>query len=315
MKKHFLFLLVFAVLVAACKKDEGFYNEFNDGQEWTDNQAGNGNEPQTNENNEDGSLTLYEVTGDAIAKIKDYEVPQSLLTYQQDYAKHQEIWDFVTRLLPLEERDKIGQFEVFHGGGEVLGYVTPVNENDLSKWRFGLAIDAAEQLDGIDFKNLFTYVAIHEYGHVLTLNDGQVMAGSEAGCNNYFPGEGCSRSNSYINRMFELGWKDIYREFDENNPEPFYEKYKDRFVTDYAATNPAEDIAEVFAFFITQENKPDASNIANQKIRLLYEFPELVDLRNKIRSTGSTVALRAGSWRENPLYGKFKICGRKGCLH
>ncbi len=308
MKKQFLFLMVLVFSIAACKKDGDFYNYDNDS-EWINN------DDPSNDDVEEGSLTLYAVTEDAISKIKDYHAAQHLLVYQQDYNKHFQMWDFVTRLLPLEERDKISQFEVFYGDGELLGYVTPINEDDLSKWKFGLAIDAAEELDQINFQDLFTYVTIHEYGHVLTLNDEQVRVTSEASCNTYYTGEGCSNGNAYINCLFDLGWKDIYDEFDENNPEAFYEKYKDRFVSDYAATNPGEDIAEVFAFFIIQEDKPDASTIANQKIRMLYEFPELVTLRNQIRSAGSTLNLRASSWRDNPMYSKIKVCGRRGCQH
>lgn len=306
MKQYRLVLMAFVLLVSACKKDN-FVEDFPDEEIFDDN-IDSGEE-------EEGSLTLYRVNEDQIDRIKDYTVSKELLPYQQDYAKHFKMWEFVTRLIPLAERDKIAEFEVFHGNGDLLGYVVPVDDNDLSKWRFGLAIDAAQELEVINFKDLFTYVTIHEYGHVLSLNDEQISVGDEAACNNYFTGEGCSRRDAYINRLFELGWKDIYKELTEDNADVIYEKYKDRFVTDYAATNPGEDFAEVFSFFVTQEEAPKGNSLADQKIRLLYEFPELVSLREEIRGNGVTLSLRAGSWQDNPLYKKFRLHSRKTCKH
>lgn len=306
MKQYRLVLIAFVLLLSACNKDN-FDEDFSDEDLFE--------EPTTPSEDEEGALTLYQVTEDQIDRIKDYPVSKELLPYQQDYAKHFKMWDFVTRLLPLEERDKIAEFEVFHGNGDLLGYVAPVDDQDLSRWRFGLAIDAAEELEVINFKDLFTYVTIHEYGHVLSLNDEQIKIGDEGNCNNYFTGEGCSRADSYINRLFELGWKDIYKELTEDNADVIYEKYQDRFVTDYAATNPGEDFAEVFSFFVTQEEAPRGQKLADQKIRLLYEFPELVSLREQIRGNGTTLSLRAGSWQDNPLYKKFRLSSHKSCKH
>jgi hypothetical protein len=61
----------------------------------------------------------------------------------------------------------------------------------------------------------------------------------------------------------------------------FYEKYQDQFVSDYAAANPGEDIAESWTYFILAP-KPHGSTIAEQKILFFYEYPELVDLRQQI---------------------------------
>jgi len=48
-----------------------------------------------------------------------------------------------------------------------------------------------------------------------------------------------------------------------------------------AATSPVEDIAEAWSFFIFSP-KPGPDSIANEKVMLFYEFPELVQLREKI---------------------------------
>ena len=311
MKKFFLLLFI-ALQITGCYYEDDFeidnFEEDYPEEEW--------NEEEYSEDSEESSLTLYSVNGDEIHKIKDYPVSANLESYQQNYAKHFEMWDFVTRLIPLSARGKIGEFEVFHGGGEFLGYVAPIDDSDLSSWRFALAIDAVEDLTTIDFTRLFTYVTIHEYGHVLTLNDEQIdVNGSEFSCPNYFTGEGCSRAHSYINRLVEIGWLDIIDQHDEDNPDPTYNNYRDRFVSDYAATNPGEDIAEVFSFFITRENPPSGNSIADQKVKMMYDYPELVQLREQIRRNEDVAALRAGSWRTDPLFRKFKLGHRHSHKH
>lgn len=339
MKKQFWIYLIIAIVSVSCQK-ENFYDEdfSNDGIENFDDDNGNsgndddfdfdddendtgnndddnqGNDDGHNHDGEEGSLTLYKVTGDDISKIKDFDVPESLKPFQQDYAKHIQMWEFTARLIPIEYRDKIAEFEVFHGGGQLLGYVAPVDENDLSKWKFALGIDSAEELETIDFKDMFTYTTLHEYGHVLTLNDEQVEVMNESNCGTYFTGEGCSKANSYINRLVELGWADILDEAKGADPYEIYEKYQDRFLTDYAATNPGEDIAEVFTWFITLEDKPAATTMANKKVRLLYEFPELVEMRSRIRQNETVQALRAGSWLTNPLQKRFRVGKHKSCV-
>ena len=54
-------------------------------------------------------------------------------------------------------------------------------------------------------------------------------------------------------------------------------------MTEYAATNPSEDFAESFMVFVLKE-KPTKSTIADQKILFFYDFPELVEMRDFIRS-------------------------------
>jgi hypothetical protein len=61
----------------------------------------------------------------------------------------------------------------------------------------------------------------------------------------------------------------------------FYEKYKSRFVREYASTNPVEDIAESWTAFILRPT-PQNDTVADQKINFFYKFPELVELRYQI---------------------------------
>ena len=265
-----------------------------DGSNDDDNTGGQG------QSGESGGLTLYRVTnGTTITKIKDYEVSGDLKSYQQDEGKHFKMWEFYTQLIPESQRKFITEFEVFHGGNELAGYVNAIGE-DNSKWKLGLAIDLADDLSTIDLQNEFTYTCIHEQGHILTLNSTQLDANAGS-CSNFQVSEGCAKSNAYINRLFELGWADIYEEHQNLNTDQevqdFYNKYSTRFVSNYAATNPGEDIAEVFAYYVTSDQLPSGNSIADKKIRLLSEFPELVELRQQIRQNPTLTRLVPGSWK------------------
>lgn len=310
-------IVLFTFVLSSCSKDQEFENFDNqqdfeneqfddytdnlDDDEYYDDYEDDYDDDGHNhdEASGDNALTLYKVSNGSITKIKDFDVAANLKSYQQDQGKHQEMWEFYTRLIPADQIAFIKEFEVFYGDNSLAGYVNHI-DNDNSKWKLGLAIDLATTLTDIDLADEFTYTCIHEQAHILTLNNTQVN-GSANACANFELAEGCSKPNSYINRLFELGWADIYDEHQnlqsDQDVQNFYNKYSTRFVTDYAATNPGEDIAEVFTFFVTMDQLPTGNSIADKKIRLLSEYPELVELRKEIRQNPSTTRLKPGSWK------------------
>jgi len=301
----FLFGLILLISIAttSCQKDSNLYLEDDYEIDFEDDQIGN--DSQDNEGG-DGAITLYKVTNGQLIKVKDFEVASNLQAFQADTEKHERMWELFTRLVPTNQLHFFTEFEIVYGNNDLLGYVAPIN-NDLSQWKMGLAIEAATGLETINLQNDFVYTMIHEFAHVLTLNNTQITAGMN-NCPDFHTGEGCSKQNSYINRLFQLGWADIYDEFQNaNNPDEFYFKYEDRFVTDYAATNPGEDVAEVFTTFVVMDDIPTGNTIADQKVKLMYEFPELVQLREHMRAQPLGRAMKPGSWTK-------KKCGTK-CSH
>ena len=205
-----------------------------------------------------------------------------------------------------------------HNG--TAGYVFPTSD-DLSKWQMGIAIDFAYE-GGFNANGELAYTIIHEFGHILTLDNTQVDASiAQGNCTNFFTGEGCAKSASYINKLQTQFWADIWSAFEaaqesEEKGRQFYDKYQDRFVTAYASTNPGEDIAEVFATFVTRNGGPNGNSIAEQKIKLMYDHPELVSFRDFIRGNMASAKSRsylpvAGSWKNANTIGNAK----KGCTH
>ena len=248
-------------------------------------------------------LVSYSVSGNQIGDPYFENVPADLTGFQEDEASQREIWDYFTTLIPVEARSSLAEYSVVTDGeGNVLAAVTQTLY-DPALW--GLEVDIRDSSDKLNL----TYTLIHEFAHLLTLGPEQVTP-SEAvfnnpdddniyfeeasACPDYFPGEGCSQPDSYINAFFNGFWADIYEEWQDINLieddeayyealDDFYYTYADRFVTDYAVTNPEEDIAETFTFFVLSP-RPSGDTIAEEKILFFYDYPELVRLRDEITS-------------------------------
>ena len=247
------------------------------------------------------TLVTYEVKGDKLTGPRVQPVPEELEAEQKDRAAHEAIWNYFASVIPSEARTEVSEFSIFTDGtGNHLAAVGPIL-SDPKQWIL--------QVDIVDSGNYhdLTYTLIHEQGHLITLNAEQVTPSTAifkypdnktiyeqevSACPQYFPGEGCSTPDSYINEFYNRFWTDLYadwqpidleRDEDVRNRmlEDFYTIYADQFLTKYAATSPSEDIAESWAFFILSP-KPELNSIANEKILFFYEYPELVQLRTEI---------------------------------
>jgi hypothetical protein len=128
------------------------------------------------------------------------------------------------------------------------------------------------------------FTLIHEYAHIMTLNIDQVDPDIyEYDCDRYHTGEGCADTNAYINQFYQKYWKG--KKFDPLAEDSIDNYYKDTtaFVTEYAATNPGEDIAESFASFVFKKQSTPHS-VAEQKVQFFYAYPELVKMRDNVRT-------------------------------
>ena len=277
--------------------------------------GGNGNGNGGGTQGSQGEITLYRTVGAAIEKIRDYQVSGQDLVYQNDVARHQELWSLTTDVVPQSHRNYMNEFMIYNG--EITGSAGYVFDTaqDLSTWQMGLAINYA------DDQNELLYTIIHEFGHILTLNNTQLDASISSGnCGNYFPGEGCAKAAAFINKLYNLGWADIWSEYQQAQGsstamQNFYDQHQDRFVTNYAATNPGEDIAEVFTTFVIMAERPAGNTIAERKVLLMYDEPELVQLRDYIRgnlmSGRRAFTLTPGSWKRANTIGTHtaSFCG------
>lgn len=261
-----------------------------------------------NEPDPEHYLVTYKVMGDQITDPIFETIPMGLKNEQSDLATQQQIWRYFAALIPEQNRQMVSRYSVLTDGEANL--LAAVSQTNGDPFHWVLEVDLA---DSDDTANL-TFTMIHEFGHLLTLNADQVPPSltvsnnpstkniynqEVAMCSSYFPGEGCSQPNSYINQFYQRYWSDIYVEWSQidqiEDERDYYEKmiqfythYEDRFVTEYATTNPEEDIAETWAYFVLSP-KPTGPTIADQKVLFFYEHPELVELRAQILSNLCTI--------------------------
>lgn len=252
-------------------------------------------------NNSEYDLVTYEISGNELSNPVKQPVSSGLKPFQQDEASQRRVWDFFSSVIPLEARGSLARYIIFSDGEANI--LASVAQSDFDPALWVLRVDI---VDAADPKEL-TYTLVHEYAHLLTLNpaqvppslpifnhpeNGSVYDQEAAKCDSYFPGEGCSLPDSYINQFNEQFWSAIYDEWaqidsigDEQDYydalDSFYQKHQSEFVSDYAPTNPAEDIAESFSYFVLTP-RPSGDSIADQKLLFFYGYPELVNLRLKM---------------------------------
>ena len=226
-------------------------------------------------------LVTYQVDGDEIYDpVFASNIPDELLSYQEDTERHQELWEFASAIMPAEQRTMLGEFIIFSDGAyNVLGAVDDADTAGL--WTLEIDIVDSDDLAGL------STTLIHEFGHMVTLNDEQVGADS-ASCSTYASDDGCTAPDSYLNAFYDRFWSDIHDDWaeitndgDEDLIEDFYDEYPDQFVSDYAATSVKEDIAESWTYFIFAP-QPAGDGIADEKVLFFYEYPELVQVRQQI---------------------------------
>ncbi len=242
--------------------------------------------------------------GDALGEPRYRSVRESLQTLQHDSASQTSAWQLFADLIPAGQRSMVSEFQVFTDGpGNLLASVQQ-SYTDPALW--SVEVDAADLSD----RPSLMFTLVHEFAHLLTLNASQVPPDVDIynapqdralydqkvnACTAYFPGEGCSLPDSYINTFYDRFWAGIAEEWQpiddmsagddiEGYYEAlyaFYEAHQDQFVDDYAATNPSEDMAETFSYFVFGA-RPAGDTIAEQKVLFFYEYPALVELRGQI---------------------------------
>ena len=248
-------------------------------------------------------LARYKLEDNGLLKrIATPTVPEYLKPYQDNTALHQRIWDYSTGIFPNNAKVHLSYMIVYVNMNENHAAASIANLD--GKW--SLYINLA------DFGSPAAVIDIlsHEYGHMLTLNSGQVhekvdpyfwimkredFDTRQHTCGDFFfTGWECTTSASYLNAFGDRFWTgDVYEtwinafltihqgEVYKTALHEFYSKYPDQFVSEYAATNPVEDIAESWTEFVMRP-KPTGTSIGDQKVQFFYEYPELVEIRREI---------------------------------
>ncbi len=246
-------------------------------------------------------LTTGVVDDDTISIVEEYRIDGDQLTANGDTpipAGTRKAWDRFAELFPSAGRPEVVLF-VGIDQDESNGTDGALQVSALDDDQRYLALDVS---GAVELKEL-TRTMIHEYAHLLQFRPSALTPGTEDElCDVYDGGEACPKAGSYLRLWSEAFYPDVTDGDDYPEEEAdIEERYSpDEHVTDnYAATNPAEDMAETFAEwvllnaptgpeFVNEDPHYDApitgDSVVDQKLRFFDQFPELLALRTSIRN-------------------------------
>ncbi len=210
--------------------------------------------------------------------IKKYDVSDGISKYSDAPEKEYKLLKFLQNI--ISDDGLVDTLEIWSDGlSYQLGASYPNNSTRNDK--FTIRIDIEDVFDengnyrNLD-KTLVTFV--HEYGHVLTLNHTQTDITKKDPNRFYFNCESFLEG-SYILDFYNQFWKDLNTETGRK----LYFENPEMFINEYSCQDVNEDIAESFAMFVLTD-KASGNTIAEQKINFFYEYPKMVEIRNKIRN-------------------------------
>ncbi len=238
----------------------------------------------------------YTESDDAFAEPESGEGPAVVATYRVSQPEritlrdgtpaeeHQRVWSLFARISPdAFTHAYVNTFEIADDASDdTLAYVH--DEDGDGYWSVGVNIGSF----GAAGKREDILTLIHEFAHIVTLNQTQVVHGGT--CITYDTGDGCATSQSYLHAFVQRFWPESERTRAVSG-EDVYTQAPQRFLTEYAATSPEEDIAESFALFVLESEKRGDTTVADQKAAFFYAYPELVTLRNSIRKGLGSILL------------------------
>jgi len=267
-------------------------------------------------------ITWYQIEKDDTLTFvyEDSDISPKLETFR-DQSLHQDLWEIYTSITPPEILSEVVSFVVYTDDYAETSEAAAVNRASPNPLKFLVSVDPVDMVpSGIKISpQYYISTMIHENAHILSLSASQgdnksisvdttnspdmykqEMKNGERSCapNYYNDFAGCMNQNSYLNAFFQEFWSEIYDDFKwslefddyetfyEHNTE-FYFKYEKYWLTEYSSENPDEDFAESFMAFVLKE-KPSAPTFAEQKILFFYQYPELVEMRDFIRSAIAT---------------------------
>lgn len=249
---------------------------------------------------EDIDIVIYDWDGENLYYRDVPDVEDRLIDYQEDTDTHMYLWDMFRYLIPDYQLEDVSGYVVFTDGPAVmLAYIAP--DEHLDSWLLGIDImDADNRME-------LKVTLLHEFAHIMTLREGQlrmiedvvyaeeddpIHLEEKEACSTFFvTGYGCTEQGSYLDNFYLAFWAgDLIEEWEDRGVEmnedeqwEFFLDHEEKFVTDYAASKPYEDIAETWTYFILFP-KPEGGVEWEDKILFFYDYPEQVELRVEVLS-------------------------------
>lgn len=200
---------------------------------------------------------------------------------------------------------RLNFLELFYDDTSFLGYSVnlagePESEFTEDTWNMGLNIfygynTLNEFYETVPIQynenGLIGATFIHEYGHILTLNDTEVDHGNYDCSDEYALWEGCLKNTSILANFYDKFFSGAY------------EFLSPQFVSNYASTDIFEDVAETFTWGVIQEklDHPTEENSgAYNKIHFVYNHPNIEGVSEEFKKVISNATIDL-SYNE-PIY-------------
>ena len=229
----------------------------------------------------------------------------------RDRQLHRQLWTISQALIPDQDEGRIERVILAQDRrSDTLAFVASL-DNRGHAWEYGLNLDAVNLKNKDVFEELLSTI-IHEYAHILSLNDTQVIYDpvqqlayedhtisdvvyetitikAERNClgqSGIYDGDACYMPGSHIFEFFMLFW-DGYGDnvFAEAVAGEVFDQNPDDFVNDYAGSAPTEDFAETFAAWLMPELEAFEIKASTEaKFQFFNSRSELRNLRHQILS-------------------------------
>ncbi len=227
----------------------------------------------------------------------------------RDKKLHRELWDISKALIPDTDEIRIERVILAQDRRtDTLAFVATL-DNRGQAWEYGLNLDAVDLDDPDVFEELLSTI-VHEYAHILSLNDTQVSYDpaqqlayddlsvsdvayeaitiqAERNClaqRGIYDGDACYKPGGHMFEFFMLFW-DSYGDdaFTRASTGELYDNHAKDFVNSYAGSSPTEDFAESFAAWVMPDTDAfEITAVVDTKFSFFNSRPELVSLREQI---------------------------------
>ncbi len=197
-------------------------------------------------------------------------------------------WDFLVEVVPNDEvLSYIKMFGVPANSGTANMPVANYKNPRLDEFRFTMG-ERAAKLD----KWYYASTVLHEYGHLVSMNENVCTRGHVPGNKYYFNVHKATATKgkilyNFLERFYTDRMWDIVSDY--KTPNTLYDDNPSHFVSKYASTTPLEDFAETFSKYICTDLPKPARTVADKKILFLESHPEMralrLSIRKKIRNT------------------------------
>jgi len=232
----------------------------------------------TNEPVDYGDYEVFVYGGDENiqAEYLVEETESALLTSGTSTSRQEQIIEWIFSVFDDDVSDEhLGKIIFYdESSSDTSAYVL---SNDVDTGKFGFYVNLAMDTYG-DEEMVFT--VIHEYAHVLSLNYSQDSGYvSEEYCETYYSDGLCFAEDAYLNVFYSEFWAP-YPDSHGYNAEARYSENPGHFLNEYSATDPTEDFAESFAYYITQNSPTEILD----KYDFFDSYSEFADFKSTIQS-------------------------------